>query len=408
MGFPKQISMENYRYDLPQDRIAEYPVDQRDRSRLLILQNGTPAADVFHNLHKYLPDDGMMVFNDTKVIRARLVFHKDTGARIEVFCLEPVLPTAEIARAFDSKSPVTWKCLIGNAKKWRNGKLGMILETPSGHVNFEAEQLARADGAFLVRFSWDPSGLSFADVLDAAGKVPLPPYIEREAEEEDISRYQTIYARADGSVAAPTAGLHFTEEVIKSLKDRNIGIDHVTLHVSAGTFKPVSHDDIRDHEMHTEQVIISRKLLEALAVKQGTVTAVGTTSMRTLESLYWFGNQLERDPEAEFSITQWQPYENNAQVTTSKALENVLHFMDRKGVGEIRGETSLIIVPSYQFRIVDILVTNFHMPKSTLLLLVAAFAGKEWRSAYQYALDNGFRFLSYGDSCLFFRNDQNL
>ena len=407
MGQVNKISMDAYTYDLPQDRIAEYPVDQRDQSRILVMQDGIPGDDIFYNLPGYLPEGGMMVFNDTRVIRARLVFFKDTGARIEVFCLEPVLPSPEISQAFEAASPVTWKCLIGNAKKWRSGKLSIELKTADGEVNFEAERIGEKDGVFLVQFSWDQAAISFAGVLEAAGRVPLPPYIERDAEDDDVDRYQTIYARQDGSVAAPTAGLHFTEEVLNSIRRKKIDIEHVTLHVSAGTFKPVSHDDIRDHEMHNEQIIISRKLVEALISNKGAVTAVGTTSMRTLESLYWFGSLLTQNPGADFSIQQWQPYDGKQDhVSKDEALNNVLQHMKTSGKGEISGSTSLIIIPSYQFRIVDILATNFHMPRSTLLLLVAAFAGEKWRDAYQYALDNGFRFLSYGDSCLFFRNDQ--
>ncbi len=401
------INMEGFNYDLPQHRIAEYPVEKRDSSRLLIMREKIPAEDVFNKLPGYLPDGGMMVFNDTRVIRARLVFYKETGARIEVFCLEPVLPSSEIAKSFETSSPVTWKCLIGNARKWRSGKLRMMLDGPAGKINFEAEKTSDIDGAFLVRFNWEPPDLSFAEVLEAAGKVPLPPYIEREVEEEDVNRYQTIYARQDGSVAAPTAGLHFTDEVLNNLREKNILIDHVTLHVSAGTFKPVSHDDIRDHEMHTEQIIISRGLITSLLSNKESLTAVGTTSMRTLESLYWFGNVLGNDPEASFDVKQWQPYEDGPQVSSQEALKNVLQHMDQKGISEISGTTSLIIVPSYQFRIVDILLTNFHMPKSTLLLLVAAFVGETWRDAYTYAMKHDFRFLSYGDSCLFFRKDQN-
>ncbi|RLD81763.1 MAG: S-adenosylmethionine:tRNA ribosyltransferase-isomerase [Bacteroidetes bacterium] len=399
------ICMDKYAYDLPQDRIAEYPVEERDTSRLLIMQGDHPAEDVFNKLPEYLPDGGMMVFNDTRVIRARLVFRKETGARIEVFCLEPVLPTSEIAKAFEARSGVSWKCLIGNAKKWRSGKLSMLLDAPQGKINFEAERTADADGAFLVHFTWDPPDMALAEVLEAAGKVPLPPYIEREAEEGDLNSYQTIYAKQDGSVAAPTAGLHFTKNVLDALKRKSIQAGHVTLHVSAGTFKPVSHDDIRDHEMHREQIIVERTLIKSLLNNDGKLTAVGTTSMRTLESLYWFGHALASDTEAEFCVKQWQPYEKAPDISTEESLNNILKHMDQKGIDEISGITSLIIIPGYKFRIVDILVTNFHMPKSTLLLLVAAFAGEAWQHAYAYALEHGFRFLSYGDSCLFFRKD---
>ena len=365
------LNMEHYFYELPQERIAEYPVPQRDLSRLLVMRGDRPEEDIFRNLPVYLPDGGMMVFNDTRVIRARLVFRKATGARIEVFCLEPMEPSAEISLAFGAASPVVWKCLIGNAKKWRSGKL--------------------------------------LSMLEEAGKVPLPPYIQREAEEDDISRYQTVYARYDGSVAAPTAGLHFTDDVMEAIRKKNILTGNVTLHVSAGTFKPVSHADIHDHEMHTEQLVIRRRLVEDLLANKGSVTAVGTTSMRTLESLYWYGHMLAYDPEAGFHVTQWYPYqERNAQWSAGQSLQRVLKYMHDRGLVEIHGTTSLIIIPSYRFRIVDILVTNFHMPRSTLLLLVAAFAGEKWREAYQYALGHGFRFLSYGDSCLFYRNDQTL
>ena len=407
MEYKSSIRMDAYEYDLPPGRIAEYPVDKRDRSRLLVMKGDRPQDDIFHKLPDYLPSGGMMVFNDTRVIRARLVFFKDTGARIEVFCLEPVLPSPEISLAFESASPVTWKCLIGNAKKWHSGKLRMKLNIGPDEVSFDAERVGEQDGVFLVQFSWDQLAIPFAGVLEAAGKVPLPPYIDRDAEEDDINRYQTIYAKQDGSVAAPTAGLHFTEKVLDSLNKKGISIDHITLHVSAGTFKPVSHNDISDHEMHTEQIIISRGLVESLIRNTAAVTAVGTTSLRSLESLYWYGNMLARDPEAVFAVKQWQPYnEKQDHVSVEDALNNVLQHMLASGKDEISGSTNLIIVPSYKFRIVDILVTNFHMTRSTLLLLVAAFAGDKWRDAYQYALDNGFRFLSYGDSCLFFREDQ--
>jgi S-adenosylmethionine:tRNA ribosyltransferase-isomerase len=400
--------MEEYSYDLPQDRIAEYPVEHRDASKLLVLDHNGPFEDVFRNLPDYLPDKGMLVFNNTRVIRARLVFYKESGARIEVFCLEPVSPTNEIAGAFEAPSAVTWKCLIGNARKWRSGPLKMELETNHGPAIFEVERKGKTEGAFLVEFNWTPAGLSLAEILEAAGKVPLPPYIEREVEQNDSERYQTIYAEHNGSVAAPTAGLHFTENVFNRIKQNNIEISSVILHVSAGTFKPVSHNDIRDHEMHTEQVIISRKLVESLLKNKGKLTAVGTTTMRTLESLYWFGNELESDPDAAFDVKQWQAYEGKTQVSVQRALKNVLDLMTSRGVMELGGETGLIIVPSYQFKLVDLLVTNFHMPKSTLLLLVAAFAGKRWKEAYRFAMDNDFRFLSYGDSCLFFKDDQNL
>ncbi len=396
------INMEDYHYPLPQERIAEYPVEVRDRSKLLITGADGIREDRFYSLTDHLPGNGLIVFNNTRVIRARLLFRKETGARIEVFCLEPVEPTAEVNKAFEATSGVTWKCLIGNAKKWRSG----VLELQLGDAVLYAERIGEEENAFLVRFRWDPPALSFAHIIEEAGKIPLPPYIDREAEEEDARRYQTIYARHNGSVAAPTAGLHFTDEVMASLREKNIRFGNVILHVGAGTFKPVADEDIRDHLMHTEQLVIERKLILQLLDQSEYVLAVGTTSMRTLESLYWFGNILEDDPDAEFSIRQWTPYGDRKAVATRDALQNVLSYMDRNALEEISGETSLIIVPGYEFRIVDILLTNFHMPKSTLLLLVAAFAGEAWKASYQYALEHDFRFLSYGDSCLFFRKDQ--
>ena len=405
MPVPGQIRISEYDYDLPPERIAEYPVGRRDQSKLLVTSNDKITESPFYDLQQHLPDGGLIVFNNTRVIRARLVFRKETGARIEVFCLEPLLPGREINTAFETSSPVTWKCLIGNAKKWRSGKLTMDLGDELGHLY--AERMGEAEGAFIVRFSWDRPAESFAGILEAAGKIPLPPYIEREVEENDTQRYQTIYARHNGSVAAPTAGLHFTDEVMDSLKDKGIGFQNVTLHVGAGTFKPVDQDDIRDHEMHTEQVVVRKELIEAVLRNEGPLTAVGTTSIRTLESLYWYGAKLEEDNTAAFSIKQWSPYGEIEEISIQKSLQNILERMKELGVDEITGNTSLIIVPGYRYHIADILLTNFHMPKSTLLLLVAAFVGSRWKESYRYALENEFRFLSYGDSCLFFKN-QNL
>jgi S-adenosylmethionine:tRNA ribosyltransferase-isomerase len=346
-----------------------------------------------------------MVFNNTRVIRARLLFVKDTGARIEVFCLEPVKPSPEINTAFQSQSPVVWKCLIGNAKKWRTGKLVMGLGNDRGTLI--AERIGEQEGgAFLVKLSWDCQETSFSEVIEAAGRVPLPPYIERDEEKDDAERYQTIYARHDGSVAAPTAGLHFTGRVMDALKEKDILFDNVTLHVGAGTFKPLEYNDVRQHRMHTEQIIIRRSLLEAIIANKGHLTAVGTTSMRTLESIYWYGVMLEENKQARFSVSQWEPYRHeNGLLPKEKALGNIINMMESQNSDVIAGDTSLIIVPGYRFQIADILITNFHMPRSTLLLLVAAFAGDQWRKAYTYALENDFRFLSYGDSCLFFRKD---
>jgi S-adenosylmethionine:tRNA ribosyltransferase-isomerase len=407
MKLPSFISMDQYVYELPPERIAAYPSEQRDQSRLLVFRDDVPAGDCFTNLSRYMPEGGLMVFNDTRVIRARLLFQKPTGARIEVFCLEPVSPHGELSMAFEACSSVSWKCLVGNARKWSKGPLQMNIRAGGEDAILYAGKSGEAGGAYLIDFWWEPAHIPFAEIIGLAGLVPLPPYIEREAEEADNERYQTIYARHHGSVAAPTAGLHFTPAVMKSLREKNIHFENVTLHVGAGTFKPVSHDDIRMHEMHNEKIIIQRDTVEALLKFRGLLTAVGTTSMRTLESLYCYGAMLEQDPQAKFSIGQWWPYQHAApDPGREKALENILRLMDLKKTNVISGETRLIIVPGYRFRMSDKLITNFHMPRSTLLLLVAAFAGKGWRKAYNYALQNGFRFLSYGDSCLFFRSAQ--
>lgn len=407
MKLPTSISMDQYVYELPPGRIAAYPSEQRDQSQLLVFSKGEPLRDCFSNLAPYMPGGGLMVFNNTRVIRARLLFYKPTGARIEVFCLEPVSPHSELSMAFEAHSPLVWKCLVGNARKWPEGKLSMSIRAGGEEAVLYAEKAGEAGGTYLVGFSWEPAQIPFAEIIGSAGLVPLPPYIEREAEEADNERYQTIYARHHGSVAAPTAGLHFTPAVLQSLSEKNIHFENVTLHVGAGTFKPVAHDDIRMHEMHNEKIMIERNTVEALLKLRGPLTAVGTTSMRTLESLCCYGAMLEQDQQAEFRVDQWWPYQHAApDPGREKALENILRLMDRKKTSVISGETRLIIVPGYRFRMVDILITNFHMPRSTLLLLVAAFAGKGWRKAYDYALQNGFRFLSYGDSCLFFRNDQ--
>ena len=401
MSRDEVLNINDYTYDLPHHRIAEHPVAQRDMSKLLIADRSSISEAHFYNLPSILPDGGIMAFNNTRVIRARLLFAKETGARIEVFLLEPVSPFAEINRSFEAGSPVRWKCLVGNARKWRSGNLSMPLDG----ATLIAAKVEQNEGTFTVEFSWNPPDLAFADILEMAGKVPLPPYIEREADDDDIQRYQTFYARHNGSVAAPTAGLHFTPEVMEALSKKSISLSNVILHVSAGTFKPVDSEDIREHEMHNEQIIINRRIVEDILNNQGPLTAVGTTTMRTLESLYWYGTLLLENAKSPFSIPQWLPYRDYKRVSLGQSLGAVLRKMDRDRSDELSGNTSLIIVPGYTFHVADILLTNFHMPRSTLLLLVAAFFGPRWRDAYEYALANDFRFLSYGDSCLFFRKD---
>ncbi len=406
MKYPRHINIEDYNYDLPTDRIAKFPLSQRDESKLLIYKDGALSQGIFKNITKILPADSLLFFNDTKVIQARLLFFKESGAKIEIFCLEPIQPTSEIQLAFQQQSPVVWKCFIGNAKKWKEGTLKKNVIIEGVEIGFFAKRVGMDGGAHLVEFSWTPFDYPFSQLLGSAGLVPLPPYLNREAEKEDKDRYQTIYAQHDGSVAAPTAGLHFTDDVFKKLATKNIQTDEVILHVGAGTFKPVSANQIGEHEMHTEKIIIHKSTIENLIHKKHRkVIVVGTTTVRTLESLYWYGVKLLVDGKCDFKIQQWDPYQEKYQLNNSviEILETVLQFMDQHDLDELQGETQLMIAPGYQFKMVDILITNFHQPKSTLLLLVSAFMGQDWEKAYQYAMDNDFRFLSYGDSCLFFK-----
>ena len=407
MTNPKDINIADYSYNLPDDRIAQFPVDQRDKSKLLIAKKGKIDQTIFSNIVDFLPPDSLLVFNNTKVIRARMRFKKPTGAKIEIFILEPVLPTAEVQNAFQVKGQCSWKCFVGNAKKWKQGSLQMKLEIYGEKLILTAKKGEANGNAHLIHFSWTPSELNFSDILMASGSIPLPPYMNRETQAQDVERYQTVYAKHQGSVAAPTAGLHFTENVMRSLVSHNIQTDYVSLHVGAGTFKPVSADNMGDHEMHSEQVLISKQILNRLIEKKyKSLIVVGTTSTRTLESLYWYGVKLLDNPNAEFKIKQWEPYqsEKHLSITTTVALQAVADYMDRNELSILQGETQIIIAPSYPFKLVDVLITNFHQPKSTLLLLVSAFYGEQWREAYDYALAQDFRFLSYGDSCLFYRS----
>jgi S-adenosylmethionine:tRNA ribosyltransferase-isomerase len=400
------IRIEDFSYELPAGRIASYPLADRDQSRLLVYKNGELTTDHFLRLDTYLPSQSMLVLNNTRVVQARLAFFKDSGARIEVFCLYPVKPLGEVQMALALSSPVSWRCLIGNAKKWKQGRLQM--KNASGEVILTAEKGPCCGEEYGVNFSWKPESMSFAEVLEMLGETPLPPYINRPAEASDKQVYQTVFAKDDGSVAAPTAGLHFTTKVFERLADKQISKNFVTLHVGAGTFKPVSASTIDKHNMHQEQFLVDRELIRRLMKKEGHIVCVGTTSMRTLESLYWIGVKLLQGYQPEddcVQVEQWLPYQYHESLPdTVDALGSVLSFMEQRQMQTLRGETSLIIIPGFVFRMVDILVTNFHQPKSTLLLLVAAFAGKDWKKMYDYALKNDFRFLSYGDSCLIFRN----
>ena len=401
MSTVKNIYIEEYDYPLPDERIAKYPLAERDASKLLVLKDNEIQESQFKYVGDFLPKETLLVFNETKVIRARLQFRKATGSRIEVFCLEP---EQDYQLAFSACSPVRWKCLIGNAKRWKEGPLSMELSVNGVTVTLFAERLAQNDRYADIEFSWTPADLSFASVLEAAGEIPLPPYLHRDAEPADRDRYQTVFARYDGSVAAPTAGLHFTQPLIAKLRADGFSFDEVTLHVGAGTFKPVSTDTIGEHAMHSETVIVRKSLIQNLIAHFGKpVIPVGTTSTRTLESLYWIGVMLKEQGMnlRPLHVDQWFPYEEHAPLSATEALQNILDYLDRHGLTRLEASTALMIAPSYKMRIITGLITNFHQPKSTLLLLVSALIGERWKDCYRFALDHGFRFLSYGDSCLF-------
>ncbi len=403
MKSPFHIRIEDFNYDLPEERIAKYPLPERDTSRLLYYRTGHIESKDFTDITTLLPQKSLLVFNETKVIQARLLFQKKTGARIEVFCLEPIEPVNDFQLAFQQGSPVVWKCLVGNAKRWKSGKLEMETMVDGVPMVLRAEQVEKHQDAFHVKFTWEPSGTHFSKIIENSGLTPLPPYLNREAEEEDKMRYQTIYALHDGSVAAPTAGLHFTDGVMDQLAKNGFQKTKVTLHVGAGTFRPVIADSIADHEMHGERIVVSKATLETLLEHiQHPVIPVGTTSMRTLESLYWMALRLQKK-EPVMKVEQWDPYRQQIPegFTVKEALELLLEHLEKSGSEALTGETHLMIAPGYEFRICRGIVTNFHQPKSTLLLLVAALIGKDWKKAYDFALENDFRFLSYGDSCLF-------
>ena len=397
----KNIRIEDYDYPLPDDRIAKYPLAQRDHSKLLCLRGDNLSEHHFYDLPDLLPENTLLAFNDTRVIHARLFFQKETGATIEVFCLEP--HGMDVTEAFAQRGHCTWTCFIGNNKKWKSGPLTLNFQLSTLNFQLAATRREAAGNAWVVDFDWTGNA-SFAEVIEAAGVIPLPPYLHREAEASDATRYQTVYAHHDGSVAAPTAGLHFTPEVFDRLKAKGIPTEYITLHVGAGTFKPVSTDTIGEHEMHVEPVHVTADNLQHLvAHAPNPIVAVGTTTVRTLESLYWFGVQLQHNPDLDhMHVRQWNPYELPADgIAFAEAYGNILSWMERRGTDRLDGATQLMIAPGYQYRVISGLVTNFHQPKSTLLLLVSALIGDRWRQCYRYALDHSFRFLSYGDSCLF-------
>lgn len=399
------IRISDYSYDLPDERIAKYPLPERDSSKLLRYKDGQVEDYIFRDLPGLLPEGSLMIFNDTKVVPARLHFQRESGAHIEIFCLEPVSPV-EYNLAFASVGRCSWKCVIGNSKRWKGDVLGLYNPESDPKVaalGLKARLLSRDDRTGVVEFTWEGNE-PFSNVLDICGTVPIPPYLNRQTEAIDSERYQTLYAKIRGSVAAPTAGLHFTDRVLDGIKSRGISVENVCLHVGAGTFLPVKSEEISGHPMHREPFAVSLDFIRKIRENEGKLIAVGTTSVRTLESLYYVGvSCLEKGtPE---DVTQWAPYEREYSISVGESLDAIIKYLEDNGLNELKVGTRIIIVPGFKFRLVDMLVTNFHQPESTLILLVSAFVGGDWRTIYDHALGNGYRFLSYGDSSLLFRAD---
>ena len=410
---PRNISISEFRYELPDQRIAGYPLSQRDASKLLIYREGIIREDIYRNIADHIPAESLLIFNDTRVVEARILFQKPTGGVIEIFCLEPHEQYVDITTATLQKGAVYWQCLVGGASKWKHGQvLKKIVHADEKEIILQAFYTEKTAGSFVIKLSWTPGDLSFAELLHHAGAVPLPPYIKRKPEESDALRYQTVYAHIDGSVAAPTAGLHFTDEIFKSLEEKNIWTEYITLHVGAGTFKPVKAETMGLHEMHSEFIDVSRETIANLCHHlDHNIIAVGTTSMRTIESLYWLGVKSRKtelrsvsagsEQNSGFQVDQWDPYDEPEQNLTAKeALASLIEWMEKNKIEKLVTKTAIIIAPGYRCRIVNALITNFHQPQSTLLLLVAALIGEDWRVVYDYALKNNFRFLSYGDGSL--------
>lgn len=411
---PRNIEIKAYDYNLPDERIAKYPLTERDQSKLLIYRDGQISQRNFFNLPEEIPADSLIVFNNTKVIQARLHFRKETGALIEVFCLEPETPR-DYQQNFASESECTWTCLVGNSKKWKDGALSQTIDVDGIEVVLSCERVGESGASQKIHFFWDKT-VSFAKILDAIGELPIPPYLNRNTEEKDKQTYQTVYSEIKGSVAAPTAGLHFTEKELQALRDKNVNLQYITLHVGAGTFKPVKSETIEGHDMHTEFISVPRTVIENiqnhLKTSEAPLVAVGTTSVRTLESLFYIGYKLSQNPNAhaeDLIVHQWEPYDFSYSLSTIEALDNIIAYLDRTGEENLVTATQILIAPGFQFRLVKTIVTNFHMPQSTLLLLVSAFVdgdsleGPNWHNIYKYAMEHDFRFLSYGDSSVLFR-----
>ncbi|MBN7817632.1 S-adenosylmethionine:tRNA ribosyltransferase-isomerase [Algoriphagus sp. YJ13C] len=394
------IDLKAYEYTLPEERIAKFPLEKRDSSKLLHFKNHKIEHLHFYDIPKLLPSDSLLVYNNTKVIPARLIFQRETGARIEIFLLQPIAPTTVIPEIMLAKHPVTWETMIGNAKKWKDG------EILKGKIPYQRKEIILSAKLIdreskQVEFSWNDADVAFVDVVEASGEVPLPPYLNRKPVEEDKTRYQTVYSEKEGAVAAPTAGLHFTDEILKQLKDNGVKQEQVTLHVSAGTFQPIKAEKITDHPMHREQIHVSKKAIQNFIAHEGKIVAVGTTSIRSLESLYWFGVRLIRKETEEFFVPKLYPYENTQNLpTVNSSFEAILSFMEEIDKDVLVGSTEIFIFPGYQYKAVKGLITNFHQPGSTLVLLIATILGEEWKKVYEEALAKEYRFLSYGDSSL--------
>jgi S-adenosylmethionine:tRNA ribosyltransferase-isomerase len=408
----QQFEIKNFSYELPENRIAKYPLAERDLSKLLVYNNGKISEDIYRNLDKYIFENSMFVFNNTMVIQARLHLSNSTGGKTEIFCLEPSEENHEPSTAMMKKSCIEWKCLIGRIDRWKEKAVSIKKKD----FSLDAEILKRSGNVFIIKFSWQPNSLSFAEILEQFGEMPIPPYLKRESEEIDVSRYQTVYATQQGSVAAPTAGLHFTKQIFEKLKSKNAIVDYVTLHVGAGTFIPVKSETLEGHDVHSEWIEVEKKtilkLLEQISEKQTNknVVAIGTTSLRTIESLYWMGVKANQNLSAsidELEVKQWDAYELQQSLTASDSLNSLLTWLKRNKIEKLICKTQLLILPSYKLRIANALITNFHQQNSTLLLLVAALVGDDWKIIYNYALENDFRFLSYGDGSLLFDNKQN-
>ena len=422
----EEILIEEYNYPLPDERIAKYPLAERDQSKLLVYREGEVSEDKFYRVGEYVPTGSLLIYNNTRVIQARLEFHKEAGdeairligdkargARIEIFCLEPLEPH-DYQLSLGSTEGCTWKCMIGNAKKWKSGALSQPVILPSGkEVRLWAEKGEQTGNTFSVRFSWEGASVSFAEILDAVGELPIPPYLNRKTEESDKTTYQTVYSRIKGSVAAPTAGLHFTDNVLNGLRERGVKTAEVTLHVGAGTFQPVKVADANQHTMHTEIIAVPKATIQTIIENLGHIVAVGTTSMRTLESLYFLGEQFYTRHMTQdighltYSVSQFEPYEKDHALSTQEALQAIVDHLEQIGEEVLHAETQIMIKPGYIFHVVDQLITNFHQPKSTLLLLVSAFVGGDWHTIYDYALSHDFRFLSYGDSSILTRTTKH-